>query len=86
VTGGAVTLQIAGKKGSSYSLVYRHAIRMRDVLTFLPLRTGAMGATLFVPQHAFNLEAPHGDYVLTVTFTNQLKQQFACAKVDFKLA
>jgi len=86
VTGGSVTLQIARKTGGSYSLVYRHAIRLRDVLTFLPLRTGKVGATMFVPQHAFNLMAPAGDYVLTVVFTNQNRKQFACAKVDFKLA
>jgi len=86
VTGGSVTLQIAQETGDSYALVYRHAIRLRDVLTFLPLHTGKVGATMFVPQHAFNLMAPAGDYVLTVVFTNQNRKQFACAKVDFKLA
>jgi len=82
VTYGSVTLQIA--RGET--LAYRHSLLLSDVITFNPLRSGAaLSTTLYVPEAAFNMYAPHGDYVLTVVFTNQDKLPFACARVDFKL-
>jgi len=87
VTYGSATLQIArADKKSGPELVYRHSIVMSDVLVPNdPFRAGPLSATMYVPHSAFNLMAKEGDYSVSVTFTNQFKEPFACAKLDFKL-
>jgi len=93
VTYGSVTLQIARVRSSEPQakdlpeLVYRHSVVMSDVIAFSPFKsTDPLSATLYVPEAAFNMYAPAGDYVVTVVGTNQDKLPFFCAKVDFKLA
>jgi len=88
VTYGSVLVQIARNFGSGkYDLVYRHSLKLSDVLALsYPFKAGPLGATMYVPHEAFNMYSPRGDYVLTVTFTNQNRDTFACAKVDFNLA
>jgi len=92
VTYGSVTLQIARVKSSEPQakdmpeLVYRHSVVLSDVVAFNPFKqSDPLSATMYVPEAAFNMFAPAGDYVATVTFTNQDKLPFGCAKVDFKL-
>jgi len=84
VTYGSVTLQIA----RSDELVYRHSIVLSDVVMPDPpgpFRSGPLSTTMYVPNSAFNLMAKEGDYALSVTFTNQFKEPFACAKLEFRL-
>lgn len=93
VTYGSVTLQIARvattepqAKGLP-ELVYRHSVVLKDVLMYNPFTAkNPLSATMYVPESAFNAYAPAGDYTMSVVFTNQDKQPFACTKVDFKLA
>jgi len=85
---GSVTLQIAREEKDELYLVYRHSIVLSDVLHHaFPFRAGDPFTTsMYVPSDAFNLMAKEGDHVLTVVFTNQAKQPFACAKLEFNLA
>jgi len=92
VTYGSVTLQIARVKSSEPQakdmpeLVYRHSVVLSDIVAFNPFKqTDPLSATMYVPEAAFNMFAPAGEYTATVTFTNQDKLPFGCAKVDFKL-
>jgi len=92
VTYGSVTLQIARVKSAEPQakdmpeLVYRHSVVLSDVIAFNPFKqSDPLSATMYVPEAAFNMFAPAGEYVATVTFTNQDKLPFGCAKVDFKL-
>jgi len=83
---GSVTVQIAREKGKAQELVYRHSIVLSDVIGFNPFRAGdPLSTTMYVPESAFNMYALHGNYVMTVVFTNQDKQPFACARIDFRL-
>jgi len=87
---GSVTLQIAREEKEGTVLVYRHSIVLSDVLQHAadkPFRAGDPFTTsMYVPSDAFNLMAKEGDHVLTVVFTNQDKQPFGCAKLEFNLA
>lgn len=93
VTYGSATLQIARVSSPEPQakdlpdLVYRHSIVLKDVLMANPFTSkDALSATMYVPESVFNMYAPSGVYTATITFTNQDKQPFACAKVDFDLA
>jgi len=93
VTYGSVTLQIARVRSSEPQaadlpeLVYRHSVVLHDVLQANPFTAkDALSATMYVPASAFSEYAPSGDYTLSVVFTNQEKQPFACTKLDFQLA
>jgi len=89
VTYGSVTLQIARSNAvGGPELVYRHSIVLSDVVMPDPpgpFRSGPLSTTMYVPNSAFNLMAKEGDYALSVTFTNQYKEPFACAKLEFRL-
>jgi hypothetical protein len=93
VTYGSVTLQIARVSSAEPQakdipqLVYRHSVVLKDVLMANPFTAkDPLSATMFVPESAFNMYAPSGQYSLSVVFTNQDKQPFACTKIDFALA
>jgi len=86
VTYGSATLQLARTEKAGPVLVYRHSIVLSDVFPATePLVSGPLSATMYIPQSAFNLMAKEGPYVLTVTFTNQYKEPFGCAQLNFKL-
>jgi len=60
---------------------------LKDVVLVNPFTSkDPLSATMYVPESAFNMYAPSGQYTLSVVFTNQDKQPFACTKVDFSLA
>jgi len=93
VTYGSVTLQIKRLSSTETQakdmpeLAYRHSIVLSDVLAFNPFRaTDPLSMTMYIPESAFNMYAPAGQYVLTVVLTNQNKEQFGCARIDFQLA
>jgi len=93
VTYGSVTMQIARVSSNEPQaeelpeLVYRHSVVLSDVLMYNPFTAqNPLSATMFVPESAFNRYAPAGEYTVSVVFTNQDKQPFACAKADFSLA
>jgi len=93
VTYGSVTMQIARVSSSEPQakdmpeLVYRHSVVLKDVVLVNPFTSkDPLSATMYVPESAFNMYAPSGQYTLSVVFTNQDKQPFACTKVDFSLA
>jgi len=93
VTYGSVTLQIARLSSQETQakdmpeLVYRHSIVLSDMVSANPFRAAdPLSLTMYVPTSAFNMYAPAGEYVLTVVLTNQDKQPFGCAKIEFQLA
>lgn len=96
VTYGSVTMQIVRVKphpaeaavAATYDeVVYEHSVVLSDVLMYNPFTAAnPLSATMYIPEAAFSRMAPAGDYALTVQFTNQDKEQFACTKVEFKLA
>jgi len=90
VQSGSMTVQIQRKEKAGPVLVYRHSVRLSDVLghaTSYPFKTGDPFTTaIYVPSSAFDMMAKEGDHTLTAVFTNQDKQPFACARLDFSLA
>jgi len=90
VTAGSMTVQIMRNDKAGPALVYRHSVRLSDVLghaTSYPFKTGDPFTTaIYIPSNAFSLMAKEGDHTLTAVFTNQDKQPFACARLDFNLA
>jgi len=90
VSAGSVTVQIARNERAGPVLVYRHSVRLEDVLGHhptLPFRASDPFTTaLYIPSTAFSIMAKEGPHTLTAVFTNQDKRPFACARIDFTLA
>ena len=93
VTYGSVTMQISRVSSGEPQavdlpeVVYSHSVVLKDVLMYNPFTAAnPLSATMFVPEAAFGRFTPSGEYSMSVEFTNQDKQAFACAKIDFRLA